>query len=288
LIVVDWRLAVGLLALPAAVGAALAVSIDVDETAAVGASDSRADGGTEGIDDGPDRPDDGVDGADDQSSDGDARATGSVSSPREFLADSRRLFSGAFLLVFAIIICSGLYYRGVTTFLPDLLGELPMLGALSLGEVTLEPSRFVYAGLLMVGIAGQYVGGKLTDRVPTERGLAAGFGALAVVALLFQPAAGAGLVPLLVASALLGFFLFVVQPMYQATVAEYSPPEARGLSYGYTYLGVFGMGASGAVIAGAVLTHASAWGLFLLFAGIAALAAALGVVLSLRGHVKSA
>ena len=257
LIAFDWRVVVMLLAVPAVIGVLIALSIDVDETAAVTANG----GSTEGVRDGR-----------------------SLSSLTEFLTDSKHLFVGAFVVVFAIMILSGLYYRGVTTFLQRVLADLPMLGPMVLGEITLEPSRFVYAGLLMVGIAGQYVGGKLTDRMPTEWGLAGGFAALAVVALLFVPAAGAGLVPLLIISALLGFFLFVVQPMYQATVAEYSPAEARGLSYGYSYLAVFGVGATGAVIAGTVLTYTSEWGLFVTFAGIAGLAATLGVYLSVRNR----
>jgi MFS family permease len=86
---------------------------------------------------------------------------------------------------------------------------------------------------------------------------------------------------MLAMAALLGFALFVVQPFYQATVAEYSPPETRGLSYGFTYLGVFGVGALGASIAGAVLTYYSPPVLFAVFAALAGLAALVGVVLSL-------
>ena len=262
LIAFDWRLVVTVLAIPAGVGALVAATIDVDETAAVG-DDAAATDGSGGRS---------------------AGASGSVSSLSEFLANSRRLFVGGFVVVFAIMILSGLYYRGITTFLQQLLADLPMLSEVTVGEITLEPSRFVYAGLLTVGIAGQYAGGKLTDRIRTEWGLAGGFGALAVVALLFLPAASAGLVPLLVASALLGFFLFTVQPMYQASVAEYSPPEARGLSYGYSYLAVFGVGAVGAVVAGTVLTYTSEWGLFLTFTAVAGLASLLGLGLGLRGR----
>jgi MFS family permease len=77
----------------------------------------------------------------------------------------------------------------------------------------------------------------------------------------------------------LGFFVFSVQPFYQASVAEYTPPGKRGLSYGFTYLGVFGVGAIGAVIAGTLLTYFSADQLFLVLAGLAACAAVLGAIL---------
>jgi MFS family permease len=252
LVVLDWRTVVTVLALPAGIAALAAVRIEIDETAA-----ARADGGS-----------------------GDARATGTVASLDEFVADTRSLFAGAFLAVFGVVILSGLYYRGVLTFLPELLGDLALFEAVEVGGRTFEASRYVYAGLLMVGIAGQYVGGYLTDRLPTEWGIASAFGMLVVVSLAFVPAADAGLVSLLVASAALGFFLFTVQPLYQATVAEYTPAGSRGLSYGFTYLGVFGVGALGAAIAGSVLTHWSMTALFVVFAGIAAAAAGLGVLLS--------
>nr|WP_254662797.1 MFS transporter [Haladaptatus sp. W1] len=107
---------------------------------------------------------------------------------------------------------------------------------------------------------------------------------MALIALVFVPAADAGLVPLLVVSFALGFWLFAVQPLYQATVAEFTPPDARGLSYGYTYLGVFGIGALGAAVAGYVLQYYSPTVLFLVLAGFATVASLLGVLLSLRAE----
>jgi predicted MFS family arabinose efflux permease len=178
------------------------------------------------------------------------------------------------------------------TFLPDLLGEglVSTVGDIRPGffdpdspvAETFDAARYLYAGLLTVGMAGQYVGGKLTDRMENARGIAIAFGVLAALALVFVPASAAGLGPLLAVSFVLGFFLFVVQPLYQATVAAYTPPGARGLSYGYTYLGVFGIGALGAAIAGVVLQYASPAALFAVLAVFASLASALGIVLSVR------
>ncbi|WP_440008095.1 MFS transporter [Halomicrococcus sp. SG-WS-1] len=253
LLAFDWQTVVVVLALPAFVAALVALRVNVDEAAAVseGEADARADGG--------------------------------VSSMSELFADSRTLFSGWFVAVFVIVMMSGLYYRGVLTFLPDLLSGLALFAPVEVAGKSLEPARYLYAGLLTVGMAGQYVGGKLTDRVENARGIAVAFGALVVVALAFVPAMDAGLGPLLAASFVLGFCLFVVQPLYQATVATYTPPGARGLSYGFTYLGVFGVGALGAAVAGIVLQYASPAALFVVLAGFAAVASALGVVLSVRG-----
>jgi predicted MFS family arabinose efflux permease len=169
----------------------------------------------------------------------------------------------------------------VLTFLPDLLTPLVTVDL----PIDVAPGRYVYAGLLGVGVLGQYVGGRLSDSEHIERILVAAFGALALIALVFLPVAGAGTGPLLVVSAALGFALFVVQPLYQATVAEVTPPDARGLSYGFTYLGVFGIGALGAALAGTLLQYTSPTVLFAVLAGVAVVGAGLsGWLLIRRKH----
>ncbi|MFB6251849.1 MAG: MFS transporter [Halobellus sp.] len=274
LLFVEWSIVAMVLAIPALVAGAYALRASFDETAAV------PDGGPTEADSGGSR-------------------TSSVSSLAEFVSESRRLFVGAFALVFVVVMSSGLYYRGVLTFLPDLLESFPgfdpipltsllpavvtdALGVDPASSRALNPERYFYSGLLIVGVFGQYLGGKLTDRIPVEYGLAGGFGALAVLAVVFLPAANAGVGPLLVVGGVLGAALFLVQPLYQATVAEYSPSGTRGLSYGYTYLGVFGVGALGGAIAGTVLTYATPAVLFILLAGFALTAATIGFVLSRR------
>jgi MFS family permease len=251
LVLLDWRVVVALLAVPAVVAALAAVRVDIDERAAVSATD------------------------------GGGRTSSDVSSVGDFLADARVLFASAFVLVFVLTFFSGLYYRGVLTFLPALLGDFS-LPSLDVGGRTFGAGDYVYVGLLTVGIVGQYAGGKLTDRFRPELGLFSGYGTLAVVAVLFLPAAVIGLPALLAVAAMLGFFLFAVQPFYQASVAEYTPPGKRGLSYGFTYLGVFGVGALGAVIAGTLLTYFTPEQLFLVLAGLAVGAATLGGYLSFR------
>mgnify|MGYP006295814721 FL=1 len=76
--------------------------------------------------------------------------------------------------------------------------------------------------------------------------------------------------------------LFTAQPLYQAAVADHTPAGTRGLSYGYTYLGGFGVGALGGALAGAILTYADAGALFATLAGIALVASTFAVVLIRR------
>lgn len=278
LLFVDWRTVAILLGLPAIAATLYASRAQFDETAAV--TEQRV-------------------------PDGGSRSESGVNSLHEFAGESRRLFAGSFLLVFAVVICSGLYYRGVLTFLPELLRGLPgfdpipitslipesvhgVLGIDAGSSRMLQPQDYFYSGLLVIGVFGQYIGGKLTDRFPVEYGLVAGFGVLAVIAMAFMPVSAMGIGPLMILGAILGIFLFMVQPLYQATVAEYTPPGTRGLSYGYTYLGVFGVGALGGGIAGMILAFANAQALFLTLASFASAAAVIGLYLARTRGTASA
>nr|WP_254547068.1 MFS transporter [Halomarina sp. BND7] len=246
LVAVDWRTAVAILAVPALVAAALGLRVDVDETAAV-----QADGGH--------------------------------APPTDlgtFREHSVRLFAGGFALVFLVVAVDGLFYRGILTFLPSLLAD--SVPTVSLTGADVAGSRYVYAGVLMVGLVGQYAGGRLTDRGDVERVLALDLVALAVLALLFVPAANAGLLALLAVSAALSVVLFGEQPLLQATVAEHSDPGLRGLSYGFMYIGTFGVGAVGAAVAGAILTYADRATLFAVLAAVALFGAGVGFLLARR------
>ena len=263
LIAVDWRTAAVILALPALLVAVAGLTVDFDETAAVAATDG-----------------------------GDAPTT-EIDSLREFITASRGLFTVGFTTVFVLVLFNGLYYRGMLTFLPEMLGTFldPLidvapsegLGPVPDGRLAREfdLAQYLYAGLLTVGIAGQYVGGKLTDRVEVDRGLAVTLGLLAVIAVLFIPATQT-LPTLLLVSAALGFVLFGIQPLSQATIAKYSPPEHRGLSFGYTYLAIFGIGALGASIVGTALTYGTSTTVFILLAGFEVAALGLALLLLAR------
>ncbi|SMO59959.1 MFS transporter [Halorubrum cibi] len=259
LIVFDWRIVSALLVAPAVLAVAYALTAEFDEMAAVDV-DGDADDGDRS--DGPD-------------------------SIGAFLADSRALFTLGFALAMAVVLMNGVFYRGVLTFLPDVLGGyLPdVSGTIGLFAPDSPMARkfdlasYLYAGLLTVGIAGQYVGGKLTDRIPVSAGLAAVFGALVVLAVAFIPVAEAGLWPLVAISAVFGFVLFSIQPLYQAAIAVYSPPDGRGLSYGYTYLANFGIGAAGAALAGFLLDVTTVGQTFLALALVPAAGAVVALVL---------
>ena len=275
LIAFDWRIVAGIIGVPAFAAAAYTAYVSVDELAAVdhGRSDpTTTDGGR----------DETTDGGRDETNDGgrdaptgrkrDATADGQPSF-RGVLTDTRVIFTGGFLIAFPMLILEGFFYRGVLTFLPDVLASYESLTPVTVAGAHVEPAGYVFAGLLIVGMAGQYVGGRVSDAMPPEKAVIGAFLALAGISVLFVPAASSGLVPLLLVSGLLGFVLFGEQPLLQAVVADYSASDVRGLSYGYMFLGVFGIGALGAAFSGAVLAYATQQTLFLLLAVVPLVAA---------------
>ena len=261
LLVFEWQTVVVILAVPALVAAVAGLSIEFNPTAAV----EMADGGHER------QP---------------------PSSLWEFLAETRQLFTVGFALVFVIVAFNGLYYRGVVTFLPELLGDFltATIGDTRLGlfdpnsplAEEFDLAQYLYVALLMVGIGGQYLGGRLTERIEPDRGMLLMLVCLTTFALLFVPAAETGLWGLLAVSFLLGFALFAMQPLSQATIAKYSLAGSRGLSFGYTYLAIFGVGALGAAIIGTVLTYGSTALLFVVLAGFSTVAGSFAIVLVRR------
>ncbi|AZH26756.1 MFS transporter [Haloplanus aerogenes] len=250
LLTVEWQLAVGLLALPAFAAALVGLRIEFD--AAGGNSDGDGGGTTETL----------------------------GTELRRTVAESRALFGAAFTVAFVAVLLYGTYYRGLLTFLPDVLAESPSLVPVELFGYDVDPAQYVYTGLLTVGIGGQYAGGRLTDRVPSTTAFVAAFAVLAGLAFAFPVVRTLGVVPLVGVCLALGFVVYGTAPIYQVVIAEHAADDAHGRSYGFTYLAMFGVGAAGASVAGVVLTHATSAILFAVLGLVAAIGC--GVVVWLR------
>ena len=237
LLLFEWRLVALALAVPGILAMVYGLRVQFDPTAAVDDADA---------------------------------ASGSLGAA-EFRSNSAKLFAGSFLLVFAVVTIVGLYYRRVLTYLPEILHGLPAMTGLEppAGLEELSLGDYFYVGLLVAGMAGQYVAGKLTSRVPVARGLVVVFAVLAVLAVAFVPVSSMGLLVIFAYCGVLGFSLFAIEPFYQEAVAVYTPAESRGLSYGYTYLAMFGLGSVNIAAGGFLLDHAT---LGVFFATLAAIA----------------
>ena len=254
LIFFDWQLVAALIAIPGILALLYGLRADFEPVAAV--------------------------------DDPDAGAATAITLPT-FLSNTKTLFASAFVVMFALVTFEGLFYRGILTFLPEILQGFPAIESIALvdGLEGIQPADYVFVGLLVVGMAGQYVGGKLSERISVERGLAATFVVLAILALAFIPVSQLGLAPLLVLCGLLGFFLFGIQPFYQVGVALYTPADTRGLSYGYTYLAEFGFGAASIAIGGFLLGEYTVGAFFAVLASFALIGSLLAMVLYL-GHTR--
>jgi predicted MFS family arabinose efflux permease len=133
-------------------------------------------------------------------------------------------------------------------------------------------------------MGGQYLGGKLTERLSPSTGLQVLFAVLGVLALAFVPVTALGLGAILAYSAVLGVALFAIQPFYQDAAAVYTPADTRGLSYGYVYVGEFGIGALSIVLGGFLLTGTALTPFFALLAAFAGAGALLSAGLYRYGR----
>jgi predicted MFS family arabinose efflux permease len=123
-------------------------------------------------------------------------------------------------------------------------------------------SDYFYAGILIIGALGQYAAGKISDHFKPELPLLIGYFALALLAILFLPAVQSGVITFALFGAALGFFLFYIQPLQATLIGLHTPEKTRGLSFGITFTGVYGIGAIGAAVAGVILTYYSPLVLF--------------------------
>jgi predicted MFS family arabinose efflux permease len=132
---------------------------------------------------------------------------------------------------------------------------------------------------LLFGGLGQYFGGRLVENVPVEYALITAYLSLAGVAALFAVVMRTSLGLLLVVAGVLGVLVFMVAPINQEAIASYSVSSMRGLSFGFTYTGIFGVGALGATMAGVILSWSSPEVLFTALAGTAVLTVVVSVAL---------
>ncbi len=187
---------------------------------------------------------------------------------------SRSPVSAALVLIYCVWVLNGFVYRGTITFLPKHIED-------HLGVDLFGISAGAWAGslttaALLAGCAGQYLGGWLTLRHPLERLAPILTGASVLPLLLVGMLGGPGLVAM---AAAFIFFNFAAQPIYTALLAEYSPQQALGRSYGLSFFASFGLGSTAATFAG---FFADRWGTgaaFIVLAPVAALALVLAAAL---------
>ncbi len=183
--------------------------------------------------------------------------------PREAGPGHVELRAVAWLMLSSALL--GFVYAGVLTFLPRYLGGLSI-------RPELLPDRsfrnYLAGGVLLVGMFGQYFGGRiaLPEKLTTQLGYVMGL----LVPLLVSMAIAVGNWRLLAAAAV-SFVLFMHQPLYNSALADLIPTSRRSMGYGISTALSFGVGSFGATFAGLIAYEQT---LYLGFAAFAATASA--------------
>jgi len=153
---------------------------------------------------------------------------------------------GVFGVLLVLTCLAGIVYAALMTFMPRYLDG----AGLSLGGISRESLRNYSTGLvLLLGMVGQYVGGRLARPATLEPLLAGAFLVSAPCVLWMAFAEGAWR---LAAAGLFAPLYFMHQPLYNSMVAKYVPRRRRSLAYGLSFSTGLGVGGLGSAFAGYV------------------------------------
>jgi predicted MFS family arabinose efflux permease len=155
----------------------------------------------------------------------------------------------------AMVSLAGFVYAALLTFMQRYLDG----AQLSIAGIRPESLRNYLTGMvLMLGILGQYTGGRIARPRTLEPLMAAAFLGAAPFVLWMGFAAG---MERLWAAGLFAPVFFMHQPLFNSLVAKYTPRRRRSLCYGLSFTAGFGLGSLGATFAGRVqsdlLNHAT-------------------------------
>jgi MFS family permease len=168
-----------------------------------------------------------------------------------------------YLLLVTAGTLGGFVYSAFLNFLPRYLAGDPASG-LTAADVG-SSGAYWTAGVLVVGIGGQYLAGHLGRFGHLERMLVIVIAASVPFLAAMSIAGGPWRI---VAATAFVFVHFMQQPIYNSLLADYASPQRRSIAYGFSNTMAFGLGSFGAGFAGFALVEI----------GIAATYATLAVV----------
>jgi MFS family permease len=169
-------------------------------------------------------------------------AAGNVDAPADAREDEAHWPSYFTLLALASM--AGFVYAGILHFMPRYLDG----AGLSFEGIPDKSLRNYLTGVvLLLGIFGQYAGGRL-GRPTTLEPLLAAFAFAATPCVLWMAFAQG--TSRLWAAALFSPLFFAHQPLYNSMVAKYVPRRRRSLCYGLSFTLGFGIGSFGPTFAG--------------------------------------
>ena len=177
---------------------------------------------------------------------------------------------GALAVVMFLAAAEGFVFQGFVTFLPAFLAEVG-----GTGQAAAARGGVLAAVVLLLGVPGQLIGGRLAETDP--RRLALRYASLYAGAVLAGLAVrAAGPTPLGVALAgLFSLLIFLGQPITNQLVARSTRAARRGAAYGTYFSLSFGVGAL-AGVAGGVVADRSGLAAVFGFLGLVAVVNTLG------------
>lgn len=166
------------------------------------------------------------------------------------------------ILVLFVVMLSGALWSGVSQWILTYINKSKGVSLLIAGGL----STIQYT----VGAFGQIVGGELSDKLGRKTILLFGFAAFAVslVAMVLAPG---DLITMLVLVVLLGFTFYVTQAPISALLADITPKNTVGVTYGVNFTVKYGFGAIPSMVA---VWLSSSYGLDYVFYFFAALSGA--------------
>ncbi len=176
----------------------------------------------------------------------------------------------SFALLLTLGTMAGFVYAAILTFLPRYLdgADFRFLGLPPAGI-----RNYLTAGVMLLGIAGQYTAGRIGRVHLLEPLIAIAFFGAAPCVLWMGFADGAAR---LYAAAMFTPLFFMHQPLFNSLVAKYVPRGRRSVCYGLYYTLSFSIGALGPAFAGLAGSNAVTYGAL---SALLALAAVLALIL---------
>jgi len=175
------------------------------------------------------------------------------------------------ILLFNVLV--GFLFRSVDLFFPSFLSlEKGYTGGLA---------AVANSGILLLGVAGQLLGGMGSDRLgQTKTLLMASAGmALSLVLLMILPTGTLGVALFIV---LYGVSMFGHQPTVTSLVSRLSPRRMMGLAYGLMFFSAFGVGSLSTTVTGYLADKYSLTAAFWLNAGVGVAILAVSVLIYLK------
>lgn len=161
----------------------------------------------------------------------------------------------AFLILLVAMMLGGIAYRGATVIVPayfelknqEIFQWLATLFGAGLSKNLVATS--VVSLIYLIGMAGQYVGGRVADRFELVRSYL--FFHMMTIPAAFLMAVSMD-IPLVLLTTVYFFFLLGMQPIENTLVANFTPRRLRHSAYGTKFILTFGVGALSVMMVGAI------------------------------------